>query len=674
MKPTLIGLDVETHSHYNLKEGDAWLYSRHHTTGFNSIALTWCTKNACKAPSPGYLLLDYYDCLAKGEKLARAKKILDDPSVMIVSHDAPFEMYTLENVLGWKYPPEKFICTMAKAGYYHLPQSLDGLAKALGLPVLKDMGAGSKAMKELMHCDARGKHITPEDKPELFDTLYKYNLNDNVVALLANAALPDLPPDERRIWNMHYEINHRGIPIDWFLVETAKRIIATETSKLDTRTWMLTDMEVNSTRQPKELAAWFSKRVGRVAASVAKNNLDELEDRLPLEGFDDVRELIDIRRQVSLTSLAKFDAASRSMDQDNRIRDSFWYMGAHPGRWTGKGFQPQNLVNGFDATLCDALNMSDSGFIYAMYPQPLVALQGGVRGAVCATEGYTLLGVDLKQIEARAAAWIGGDQATLDLYEKGEDVYCSTASKLYRRPITKKDDPLERDTGKRVELLCQFGGGIGGLERTFRKNGVDIATLAAGVRPEAAEIDASSGGVNYYYGHFGELPHNEAVALDVLKQRWRKSHAEIVSKWDEIESGFLAGIYDDGRIKIDKTKKGSRVVTLASGRQMFYRNVQQSGGRISYEGRFGRGETYGASIFQNIVQGTDRDVICWYMLRVAEIAKIILHCHDEYILEILIKELADIQQKIDQLHGTVPPWSGGLPIGYEVWTDTRYSK
>jgi DNA polymerase bacteriophage-type len=678
MKPTYIAWDVELHSHYNLSEGDAWMYSRHPTTGFNSMVFNWCGKE--KHPpgaSPSYLLLDYHDC-TDARKLAKAKAIIDDPNVILVMHNAAFELYCAENILGWKIPPEKVICTMAKAGYYHLPQSLDKCAQALGLSQLKDTGKGSKAMKELMHADAHGKHITPDMKPELFQQLYAYNIQDTVVTLGIHNALPNVPADEKRVWNMHIEINRRGIPFDWFLVQNAQKLIIEETAALDATTWMLTDGKVNSTRQVKELAAWFSKRVGRISASVAKGEIDELEKLLPPgKEFDDVRQVIDIRRQIGLTSIAKFAAMNESMDTDCRIRDSYWYYGGHPGRWSGKGVQPQNLVHQFDGELCEALSESDMPFIRAMYEKPLVALQGAVRGAVYAGEDHTFLGVDLRQIEARAAAWIGGDQKTLDLYAKGEDVYCSTAGKLYGRVITKDEHPLERDTGKRVELLCQFGGGIGGLERTFKKNGVDIGGLTAGISVTSAEADAAAGGLRWYYDQGkGTLPEDQALAIEALKLRWRKAHPEIVAKWGELERGFIAGIYDDGKIKIASTAKGSRVITLAGGRQLFYRDVRCSGGTISYVGRWGsREETYGASIFQNVVQATDRDIICWYMLKIDAVKlPILLHTHDEYMIRVHDEKLAAARKKIDEIHHTYPPFSGGLPIDFEIWTDKRYAK
>lgn len=661
MKYLRVSVDGELCSNYNLLEGDAWLYSRHHTTRFTSIYFNW---------GSGKLHLDYYGC-TDPHKLAAAHKLIMRPEVVLVAHNAAFEKYTFENILGWKIPASKWICTQAKAGYYHLPQSLDKLAQALNLPVLKDMGKGKKALTELMIADPHGKHLTPEDKPQEFADLYEYNFTDTEVCRLADAKLPDLPADERRVWNLHMDINQRGIPIDWFLVQAARQVIETETAELDAETWMITSGQVSSTRQVKELGKYLGLQ------SVSQQALDAYEENLSLDFNDpataDAARLIDIRRQVGLSSLAKFAAFDNSMDTDRRVRSCFWYYGAHPGRWTGIGSQPQNLVHQFDQVMCDALEESDITFVKTFYEKPLIALQGAVRGAVYAGEDKTFLGVDLKQIEARAAAWIGDDQETLALYRAGKDVYCATASKLYGRDITKAN-LLERDTGKRIELLCQFGGGVGGLEKTFVKNGVDIEALTAGVEVASFERSDSAGALKWYYNHEGTLPEDQALALDVLKQRWRKSHKSIVSKWDELERGFVAGIYDDGRIKISKTDKGSRVVTLASGRQLFYRDVHCGRGDITYAGRWGKEHTYGASIFQNIVQATDRDAICFYMLDAERIAPIILHCHDEFVVEVKDTALAKVRKELEKSFLVFPAWATGLPIAFETWEGKRYAK
>lgn len=79
-----------------------------------------------------------------------------------------------------------------------------------------------------------------------------------------------------------------------------------------------------------------------------------------------------------------------------------------------------------------------------------------LRSAIVAPPGYVLVGRDLSAIEARMLAWMANHEELLDVFRRGDDVYCWFASKLYNRAITKADK-LERMVGK----VCILGLGYG---------------------------------------------------------------------------------------------------------------------------------------------------------------------------------------------------------------------
>ena len=93
---------------------------------------------------------------------------------------------------------------------------------------------------------------------------------------------------------------------------------------------------------------------------------------------------------------------------------------------------------------------------------------------------------------------------------------------------------------------------------------------------------------------------------------------------------------------------------------------------LTYEGilenkKWGRIETYGPKLVENIVQGTARDLLAEAMLRVERKGyPIVMHCHDE-----IIAEVPEGSGSVEEMCGVMavrPSWAEGLPLradGYE---------
>lgn len=81
---------------------------------------------------------------------------------------------------------------------------------------------------------------------------------------------------------------------------------------------------------------------------------------------------------------------------------------------------------------------------------------GVLRQAVCAPDGWKLGVADFAGIELRIAAWLAVELKLMSAIAEGRDVYSEFASKIYDRPITKKDT-VERQFGK----CCILGLGYG---------------------------------------------------------------------------------------------------------------------------------------------------------------------------------------------------------------------
>lgn len=113
------------------------------------------------------------------------------------------------------------------------------------------------------------------------------------------------------------------------------------------------------------------------------------------------------------------------------------YYGAHTGRWAGS-----DKVNFQNLPSRDKKKKA-------------------LKNAVIAPTGKVIINCDSSQIEARVLVWWAGQHDIVKQFADGEDVYSVFASKVYDRPISKKD-PVERFVGKTciaegTLVLCELG-------------------------------------------------------------------------------------------------------------------------------------------------------------------------------------------------------------------------
>src|SRR5258705_9465889 len=140
----------------------------------------------------------------------------------------------------------------------------------------------------------------------------------------------------------------------------------------------------------------------------------------------------------------KIDALLARAGDDGRVHNSFKYHGAATGRWSGEGFQPQNMkrpvVKDLDAAI-DAVRTGNYAHVKELYPQPLSIVGDCSRPMIAAADGYMLSGADYSSIESRGLAWTAGEVWKLDAYRRfdatrdpRDEPYCETACKIFRKP------------------------------------------------------------------------------------------------------------------------------------------------------------------------------------------------------------------------------------------------
>ena len=163
---------------------------------------------------------------------------------------------------------------------------------------------------------------------------------------------------------------------------------------------------------------------------------------------------------------------------DDRIRGAFKFHGAATGRWSGSGFQPQNLKRPEVEDLEGAIAAVATGDYERVkhYPRPLSIIGDCCRSMIAAAPGHVLIGADFSAIESRALAWAAREDWKLDAYRRFDatqdpehEPYSVTAAKLFRTTPADVTDE-QRASGKVCDLAFGFQGGA----RAFKAFSSDL--------------------------------------------------------------------------------------------------------------------------------------------------------------------------------------------------------
>ena len=240
---------------------------------------------------------------------------------------------------------ERHRCTQAAALALALPAKLEKLADVMAFKHRKD-----KAGERLMHRmtkprkprkgeDPNGTYWVEDANGEKILRLSDYNCVDVEVEREADGRVGRLSDYEQKVWLLSNVINERGFHIDRAFAEAARKIAEAAGPEINAELAHLTDGAVTTINQVKRLKAWL--KIWKVdAPSLDSDAIEEL-----LEGDLDgpVRRVLELRAGGAQAAVKKIGALLARAGADDRIRGAFRYHGASTGRWSGEGFQPQNL-------------------------------------------------------------------------------------------------------------------------------------------------------------------------------------------------------------------------------------------------------------------------------------------------------------------------------------------
>ncbi len=636
-----LSIDIETYSSEDLAKTGVYRY--------------------CEAPDFEVLLFGcsvdggevrVYD-LASGEAIPpEIIAQLEDESVTKWAFNAQFERVCLSRHLG--HPPGEYLspeswrCTMVWSAYMGLPLSLEGAGAVLGLDRQK-LREGKDLIK--LFCSpcaptekngGRTRNL-PVHLPEKWDAFKFYNRRDVEVECAIKEKLAKFPVPEG-VWDEYHidqEINDRGVALDRRLVREAIRMDARSRAELTAAMKKMTALDnPNSVQQMKQ---WLWDN-GLETDTLGKKAVAELIRTVPPE----LREALSLRQQLAKSSVKKYQAMENAVCSDGRARGMFQFYGAaRTGRWAGRLIQMQNLPQNHLSDLRDARDLVRIGdfeavkMLYGDVPDTLSQL---IRTAFIPGEGTKFIVSDFSAIEARVIAWYAGEKWRQEVFARGGDIYCASASAMFHVPVEKHGvNGHLRQKGKIAELALGYGGSVGALKA--------MGALEMGLAEEE---------------------------LKPLVDAWRNANPAIVQFWWDVDRAAKKAVA--GRTA-DEThgvrfeyQSGMLFITLPSGRRLAYVKPRigenRFGGEsITYEGtgstkKWERLESYGPKFVENIVQATARDILCFAM-RTLRCCAITMHIHDEIVIE------ADPRMSLDAVceqMGRTPPWAEGLLLradGYE---------
>ena len=369
-----------------------------------------------------------------------------------------FQSYSIdEDTVGDFLNPESWHCSMIHARTLGLPSSLAEVGKVLGIEQQK-MTEGKALIK--FFCvpydtiDGVPQFHYPKDYPEKWEIFKAYNKRDVGAELEIDRKLLRFPVPNF-IWQEFYldqEINDRGILVDMQLADKAIGLDAEAKEELTAEMKRLTGVEnPNSVYQ---LLDWLETQ-GYKSDSLGKTQVQELIKTAK----EPVKSVLQMRLQLSKSSVKKYTAMKNTACSDNRARGMFSFYGAsRTGRWAGRNVQLQNLPQNHLPDLTEARELvkygsfEDIQMLYDDVPDTLSQL---IRTAFIPRQGMKFIVADFSAIEARVIAWLAGEEWRMKAFANGEDIYCASASKMFGVPVVKHGENGHlRQKGKVAELAC----------------------------------------------------------------------------------------------------------------------------------------------------------------------------------------------------------------------------
>lgn len=647
-----LSIDIETYSSEDLTKSGVYRYA--------------------EAPDFAILLFGFaYDDdpvtvidLAQEEELPDGiLEALMNENILKTAWNAAFEITCISSYFNLDLDVTQWECSMVKSAMLGLPLSLDMASKVLQLPE-KKMKAG-KALIRYFSVPCKPTKVNqgrtrnlPHHDIDKWNLYKEYNGMDVEVerAIRRKIAFFDIPEKESQLWYLDQKINKRGVLLDMQLVSNAISMDESYRYELEKEAKEITGLD--NPNSGAQLKAWLSDEMGEEIETLRKGDVPDL-----IKSTDDpkVVRLLELRQEMSKTSVKKYQAMANTVCADGRVKGLFQFYGANrTGRWAGRLVQmqnlPQNHLNDLELAreLVKENELDIMKLTFGNVPDTLSQL---IRTAFIASEGNTLYVADFSAIEARVIAWWAKEKWRLDVFNTHGKIYEASAAAMFGVPlesVTKGSDL--RQKGKVAELALGYQGGPGALTA--------MGALNMGLTEE-------------------ELP--------TLVSAWRRANKNIVQLWYAVESAAIETIKTGDPKTVNGVtfymRKGILFMGLPSGRSLSYLKPRVTEKQtkvglkeaIQFEGmnqttkQWGVQDTYGGKLVENGVQAMARDCLGEKLPMIEDAGyPIVLHVHDEGGID--APRNPDTLNHICEIMGRSIAWAPGLPLRADGYVTDFYKK
>ena len=646
---------------------------------------------------------------------------------LIEAWNCGFEFWVWKNVcfarMGWpELPFWQLRDAAAKSRAFALPGSLEKAGAAVGSEIQKDK-EGDRLIRKF--CVPRNPtksnpatRISPTEDLADAQKFFEYNMTDIRAEASISALCPDLSPEENEFHLCTQAANVRGTGLDLKTINAGIRILDQALEQYDDELHTLTDGAVEKASQVSRLSKWLEGH-GVFTRSL---DADAIESILARDVPDVVARALRIRQLVGSAGVKKLYAMQRMASKAGRAHDMFIYHGARTGRDTGKDIQPQNLVkqgpelfwcsvcgksygtHRDDCPYCQAtapakrepwgwaavdqaaeeIQKASLPHLENIYGDAVLTLSGCIRGMFVPAAGHDFLCSDYSSIEAVVTAMLAGEQWRIETFQRKEDIYLISASRITGTPVEEylshpngpKGHPDRQKIGKVAELALGFGGWINAWLQFDKSGSFSDEEIK---RTIMAWRDASPGIVEMWGGQVRGKP-------------WAPERNELYG----FEGMAIAAVSNPGHFyqygSVGYIQQGDVLYCrLPSGRYLTYHRPRLSPSSrwegqvsLSFEGynsnpQMGptgwiRIDTFGGRLAENVVQATARDVLRDAVVRLERAGyPHVLRVHDEIICE--VPEGYGSIEEMERLMSIMPEWAADWPVRAEGgWRGKRFRK
>lgn len=643
---------------------------------------------------------------------ARLRNAFLDANVIKQSANVNFERTQLGKFFNIYIPPEQCRCTLVHAGMAGFPMKLETCAKALGLDQLKQ-AVGKALIRIFCIPDKEGRRTMPAEFPEKWTQFIEYCRQDIVVEQEIAKAIAwyKITPLEHEIWCMVERKNERGVKVDMQLIESCIYLDGIYRQKLLKEAVELTGLSNPNSRN--QLKKWLETELDDELKSLDKNAVSKM-----IREVDDekVLRVLQIRKQISKSSITKYAAMKRNAGKDHRIRGMFQYWGAQKSsRESGRLSQPQNyprLEDWFKEMMPDTreiVRARDIEMLDMVFDNVPAVLSQLLRTAFIADKGKELAVLDFKSVEVVILAYLADETWQLEFFKKGGDLYIENAMKMYKIKREQVTNDI-RQKSKISSLLCQYGGTkrammknndtiedpkkripnkeMSGIVKIWRETNPNIVSFwweigraAVNTVKNRMPHDVRKGISFYMIGpHLQmKMPSGKSIsyANAFLKNYWfgsvkQKAEGEFNEQGEQV--------YEIVRVKAGEVITGTRTEFDTLMREKRFKQVEgiepKQMESLCYWGMdkvWRIIETYGPKLAQNAVESWGRDLLMHSCLNFEKRGiPVNLSVHDEACME--IDENSYEFEDLKNIMIKKPAWSEKMPLNADGFIGSFYKK